>query len=38
VIQRDIVGALRQTLPALARHASSSPVEAVLAARPAAPA
>jgi CRP/FNR family transcriptional regulator, cyclic AMP receptor protein len=38
VIQRDLVGTLRQTLPLLAREASSRPVEAVLAARPAAPA
>ena len=37
-VQRDIVAALRQTLPLLARHASSRPVEAVLADRPPAPA
>jgi CRP/FNR family cyclic AMP-dependent transcriptional regulator len=38
VIQRDIVATLRQTLPPLARRAGSPSVEAVLAARPAAPA
>jgi CRP/FNR family cyclic AMP-dependent transcriptional regulator len=38
VILRDIVATLRQTLPPLARQAGSRPVDALEAARPAAPA
>jgi CRP-like cAMP-binding protein len=35
VVQRDILAALRQTIPPLARRATALPVEAVLEARPA---